>query len=1013
MSTLRSTVRLLPVLLLLALVGVPTSAQDIPIPEWIKNINPVDYILVNPDSTPALPFHLEGNPTIEATANGYEITLPDGTKETRREFLLYAQETIAGDKLLPTQAKGTTLSWQATWEVEIMVFETAEIAATMVAYRWGDTYGMDPLTDEALGDSRLFKQGVACKSGELVRYRNMIWHVRKSGVEEVKPAGGRPLVDADDYYAASNVAEHQAYKLTLVLAKRWLDKVAGPPVADLMMLSLYFDWWGLSPPRPKGPPYREMSADQQWVSALVKNKSQETIAHNVMLQFYVQYQGEAVRQKLGTPIKIANNLNPWQTASAATIWDLKGRPVESATITAECFVPDKRDPRPGNNSKSRTVSIWFAQDAQGRPFAWDQDTYSFINTGFKEQETEEMVEGMLATLLNNIQEAPDSKALLHVMMFPPSYERLKKYLDNSMGAGAGGHCYGMAATAALYFEDPSLKPVAKPVKDMSLAEASANINIYHRAQMLTVLDAVVTGWDWQPGRIQGTAGCGNAVKQQLVAGKLCTVVDFFSPSNAPPAGHSVLAYKYVDIGGKPPLVYVYDPNWPAPRVRASDAMSEISLKNTDFQCPPYMGYRNWAGGGIIGANRPLRKISLATVNAVMPGLKKMISDMVGWFKTAGKIMGVVQCPADAVFTDPAGRRVGTVGGKAINEIPGAEIRTSGEVEIYVLPAGQAYTVSVTGTGKGTASVSLLRAADANTAGVVSYQDLPIGKGTTFRGTVSAGGQLPQLTGGGQDYQPTLAGTYDVRKLPTQGVAPPPGTASPDVGDLVVCRSVVEAKPQGVADSFDQISKIYAFYKYAKLPDKTQARVSWKRDGQEFLKGEREISGTGWVWFSVSTNRAGGYAPGQYEVTITAGNQVARKSFVVGGGSSPAPAVTGESEVIFSVTSPRAAENRATKPAKFTLNRTRTITQVRTYHWNGGQGKAPGTIRLRNAAGKTYGPWPAQGEEGQGGVNNAYWNVYPNVALPAGEYNIIDSDPRTWSQNADTGQRGMCWVHALK
>jgi len=43
------------------------------------------------------------------------------------------------------------------------------------------------------------------------------------------------------------------------------------------------------------------------------------------------------------------------------------------------------------------------------------------------------------------------------------------------------------------------------------------------------------------------------------------------------------------------------------------------------------------------------------------------------------------------------------------------------------------------------------------------------------------------------------------------------------------------------------------------------------------------------------------------------------------------------------------------------------------------------------------------------VPNANWTATPNIKLPAGEYTIIDSEPSTWSQNSESGNRGMCTV----
>lgn len=94
------------------------------------------------------------------------------------------------------------------------------------------------------------------------------------------------------------------------------------------------------------------------------------------------------------------------------------------------------------------------------------------------------------------------------------------------------------------------------------------------------------------------------------------------------------------------------------------------------------------------------------------------------------------------------------------------------------------------------------------------------------------------------------------------------------------------------------------------------------------------------------------------------------------------------------------------PTTFTINQPHVITLIQNYHWNNARGATPGTIALRDQSGRTYGPWQAEGSPGQGGVPNAYWNVYPNVTLPAGTYTVIDSDPSTWSQNSGSNGAGF-------
>ena len=101
------------------------------------------------------------------------------------------------------------------------------------------------------------------------------------------------------------------------------------------------------------------------------------------------------------------------------------------------------------------------------------------------------------------------------------------------------------------------------------------------------------------------------------------------------------------------------------------------------------------------------------------------------------------------------------------------------------------------------------------------------------------------------------------------------------------------------------------------------------------------------------------------------------------------------------------------PTTFTLGTSWWATEIRTYHWNNGQGATPGTITLVGDNGVIYGPWQASGEPGSGGVANAYWVIEPNVVLGPGTYIVADSDPDTWSQNDDTGGRGMAWGYGVR
>ncbi|RJP30250.1 MAG: hypothetical protein C4536_10520 [Actinobacteria bacterium] len=117
------------------------------------------------------------------------------------------------------------------------------------------------------------------------------------------------------------------------------------------------------------------------------------------------------------------------------------------------------------------------------------------------------------------------------------------------------------------------------------------------------------------------------------------------------------------------------------------------------------------------------------------------------------------------------------------------------------------------------------------------------------------------------------------------------------------------------------------------------------------------------------------------------------------------------ELVFDNGNPLAVYNGVSAPTVFTLSEERHIYSIVDYHYLN-MGAAPGTIALKDTtSGEIYGPWQTTGTTGQGGVPNAYWNAYPDIDLPAGTYEVIDSDPGTWSQNEDSGGCGIVRISA--
>jgi len=94
-------------------------------------------------------------------------------------------------------------------------------------------------------------------------------------------------------------------------------------------------------------------------------------------------------------------------------------------------------------------------------------------------------------------------------------------------------------------------------------------------------------------------------------------------------------------------------------------------------------------------------------------------------------------------------------------------------------------------------------------------------------------------------------------------------------------------------------------------------------------------------------------------------------------------------------------NGPTSPTTCTFRTDVTITQIRTYHWNGGAGAAPGTVGL---SGPLTGPIIFRNTTGR-----TDWIAKTNIRVPAGTYTILDSDAATWSQNSGTQGSGFATI----
>jgi len=781
--------------LIFCILVLPTFGQDSQengtgqsVPAWLENINPADYMLLAGDLS--APFQMDGDISAKAEAQELTLATEKGSGAQTVHSFSARQKIAANKEDCPT----------TSIDIVVDVFESPETAASARHISGEATKGENETKwwePSYFSDSRL--DGGASETNS--QFSNVEWmvfvnnngewrkgaalqelHIRyKNIVASFYPTMYTGGVQDFDQYGGGDTCE-----LTTQLARQWLDKVSGiepPQQADMQIgekniFLTYYEDNNILP--------LEDSADKQQVVVQIDNVG-DAAAKNVHLQLYWLPSGEKDYQAIGEPVLIGD-IDPGGKTTGSAVWDLQGENIEDAALLAQAFIPGKNDSNEEDNSAAVKVNIYYAKNEQ-RAYNPAQDGYSFKNFNLTEMETEELVEGMLTTVIANLKPEQineisramqvrkalstgmgmvtgvsgglsGEQALLERIIFAPTYVLIDKYLNKMMKAGSGGHCYGMSATSALYFQDPDRKPLEKPVSEMSQKEASPNINAYVRTWYLPIYAALQTD-AWSPKLNFGVSATHQALKSSLGNDRKPLIIEFYGKKNGNATGHAVLGYKLIEVEGDDPTVYLYDPNFPASSVQPPHPMPQIYLilKNKNWGNPTYMGYE-WAVPNQISAAPAHSEINLEDTNVLVPGLKKSISELAGVLHSLKKALIVVRCPADALFTDSQRRSTGIENGRMINEIPGAEVLASGEVEIYRLPLDESYQISISGTDSGELDLDVIAAQNETDLSLVSFQKIAISRGSHVTGELQKGAAIASLQSGSKEISSTLEGSID-------------------------------------------------------------------------------------------------------------------------------------------------------------------------------------------------------------------------------------------------------------
>ncbi|MEI6103451.1 MAG: hypothetical protein WCP70_05855 [Methanothrix sp.] len=766
------------------------------VPAWLENITPADYMLLAGDLSS--PFQMDGDISAKAEAQELNQTT-ETTSSAQKVHSFSARQKIATSK----EGCPTT-----SIDIVVEVFESPEIAASARPISGGATNGeneterWDPtaFSDTRLGNgvgeaNSLFanvewmvfvnnegkwKEGAALQELQ-IRYKNIVAGFYPTMYTGASTSG------FDDYSKGDTCG------LTDQIARLWLDKVSGIEPPQQVDLQIGEKNIFLTDFKDNNFLPLEGAADKQQVFVKIDNVG-DTTAKNVYLQLYVLPSGEKDYQAIGDPV-LVGEIAPGGNTTGSAVWDLLGENIEDATLLAQAFIPGENDSHPDDNSAAILVNIYYAKNAE-RAYNPALDGYSFENFNLTEMETEELVEGMLTTVVTNLQPEQikeisramqvrktfstgmaavtgvsgglsGEQALVDRIIFAPTYVLIDNYLNKMMKAGSGGHCYGMSASCALYFQDPDRKLLNKPVSEMTRKEASPNISAYVRTWYLPLYAALQID-AMSPRLNQGVLATHQALKSSLKNDRNPLIIEFYGTKNGNASGHAVLGYKLIEVEGEDPTVYLYDPNFPAASVQPPHPVPQIYfiLNTKNWGNPEYMGYK-WATSNGISAAEAHSEIDLNEANALVPGLKKSISGLAGILHSLKKALIVVRCPADALFTDSQGKSTGIKDGRMINEIPGAEVLASGEVEIYRLPLDENYQFTISGTGSGELDLDIITPENKTGLDLVSFQNIAISRGSKVTGELQTGASidsLQSLQSGSKEISSTLEGSIDAGSL---------------------------------------------------------------------------------------------------------------------------------------------------------------------------------------------------------------------------------------------------------
>jgi len=370
---------------------------------------------------------------------------------------------------------------------------------------------------------------------------------------------------------------------------------------------------------------------------------------------------------------------------ARASWVTTQNPAQANLSVRVIPASGQTDMNAANNSSTASTPVFIAYAGSPTdPYRFNPDTFSFRNW---ELELSDFLEELITY---TFYQTPD----IYRYIFGPLLYAI---------AADGGHCYGMAQASIVYWDTPSVKPVAVDSYQMDQSVADVDIRDHHVRQALinfaTITKSKVIPSTTSPERAY------NGIRQRLLGSSpRPAILGIWPPGSFPRGGHAVVAYKIVEVGSDR-YVFIYDNNYPYPPGAGATSLANVFFLTSDGRAFEYQGLSAIYEDAV--ASDPIRDPE--EINAEMHQdvfeflLRQLIDDerlsiFFSWVAQNALNSAAADRPETFMISDDLGRRIGLEQGVSINEIPGAEL-SDWETGFYLrLPADRAYTLTTVGTG---------------------------------------------------------------------------------------------------------------------------------------------------------------------------------------------------------------------------------------------------------------------------------------------------------------------------